>query len=242
VNDHEPRYRTPAAARNAVTDKLRTQAEDSPWQLGDLQRQYAYDQLIERLYRLDAGWVIEGATALLARRISVRHTIDIDVYRPGPIADVEQQVREAATLDIGDWMFFEAGPSVKVQAAGAQAARLKMQSFVGAKVWAAFQVDIVADGIIMTGEPESGSAPDRDRDRGPETHTMACLPARRSRRGQGVRDSRVSRWAALDPVQGSDRSGRDHAAKPYSCRSPVAGSGEGSRPPATLAAGVLRYP
>jgi hypothetical protein len=37
--------------------------------LGELQRQYAYDQLVERLYRLDVGWIIKGATALLARRI-----------------------------------------------------------------------------------------------------------------------------------------------------------------------------
>lgn len=149
------RYNTPAAARAAVTDKLRHQAANSLWQLSDLQRQYAYDQLVERLYRLDNGWVIKGATALLARKVSVRHTIDIDVYLAGAITDVEQQVRDAATLDIGDWMRFEVGPSMKVQAAGAQAARVSMKSFVGNKLWAAFQVDIVADGTEMTGEPDT---------------------------------------------------------------------------------------
>lgn len=56
--------------------------------LMDLQRQYAYDQLIERLYRIDDKWVVKGATALLARRISVRHTIDIDLYRTGVINEV----------------------------------------------------------------------------------------------------------------------------------------------------------
>ena len=44
--------------------------------------------------------MIKGATALLARKVSVRHTIDIDVYHAGTIADVERQVREAAALDI----------------------------------------------------------------------------------------------------------------------------------------------
>ena len=34
----EPRYATPLAARDAVTDQLRAQAKDSPWQLGELQR------------------------------------------------------------------------------------------------------------------------------------------------------------------------------------------------------------
>jgi hypothetical protein len=49
----ERRYQTPEAARTAVTGMLCAQAKDSPWQLADLQRQYAYDQLVERLYRLD---------------------------------------------------------------------------------------------------------------------------------------------------------------------------------------------
>jgi len=52
-------------------------------------------------------------------------------------------------------MRFEAGPSVNVRAAGAQGARIKVQSFIGTKIWAAFQVDLVGDGIQMTGEPDT---------------------------------------------------------------------------------------
>ncbi|WP_305787807.1 nucleotidyl transferase AbiEii/AbiGii toxin family protein [Symbioplanes lichenis] len=147
-------YRTPDAARRAVTDKLRAEASAGSWPLADLQRQYAYDQLVERLYRTDDRWVIKGATALLARRVSVRHTVDIDVYRTGAINDVEQQLREAAGLDIGDWMRFEVGPSTKLSAAGAQAAQTKIRSLIGTRLWAAFQVDIVADGIELSAEPD----------------------------------------------------------------------------------------
>lgn len=154
MTTEEPRYKTPEAARRAVTDKLKTAAASSPWQLGDLQRQYAYDQLVERLYRVDAGWVIKGATALLARKVSVRHTIDIDIYRAGAIADVERQVRQAAALDIGDWMRFEIGPAVKITANGAQAARVKVKAYIGTKIWAPFQIDIVAAGVLMTGSPD----------------------------------------------------------------------------------------
>jgi hypothetical protein len=150
----ERRYLTPEAARRAVTDNLRTAEIASPWRLGELQRQYAYDQLVERLYRVDDAWVIKGATALLARRFSVRHTVDIDVYRAGAITDVERQVREAAALDIGDWMRFEVGRTVKIIAHGAQAARIRIRSFIGVKLWATFEVDVVADGILMTGLPE----------------------------------------------------------------------------------------
>ncbi|MDP9791553.1 hypothetical protein J2S43_000065 [Catenuloplanes nepalensis] len=148
------RYKTPDAARRAVTDRLRADAAKGSWPLPDLQRQYAYDQLVERLYRTDGGWVIKGATALLARRVSVRHTIDIDVYLAGAIDDVERRLRDAAVLDIGDWVRFEVGSSTRIRAAGAQASRVRIQSFIGTKLWTAFQVDIVADGIQMSGEPE----------------------------------------------------------------------------------------
>lgn len=152
------RYTTPEAARRAVTDRLRAKARpNGQWALADLQRQYAYDQLVERLYRIDGGWVIKGATALLARRVAVRHTVDIDIYRAGAIRDVERDLRRAATLDIGDWMRFQVGPTGRVHAAGADAARLPVTSFIGTKEWTAFHVDVVADGIHMTGAPDQVS-------------------------------------------------------------------------------------
>ena len=70
----ESRYKTPDATRRAVTDKLRAAAADGPWPLADLQRQYAYDQMVERLYRTDDGWVIKGATAPAgATRVGAPH-------------------------------------------------------------------------------------------------------------------------------------------------------------------------
>jgi hypothetical protein len=74
-------YGSPGAFRRALTDKLRDLATMSRWTLQQLQRQMAYDRLLERLYLIDEGWIIKGATALLARDIGVRGTIDIDLYR-----------------------------------------------------------------------------------------------------------------------------------------------------------------
>src|SRR5207247_831192 len=80
--DHQPPYASPAAFRRALTDRLRVvAAPHGPWPLPDLQRQFAYDRLLARLYLLDDAWILKGATAMLARRIAVRHTIDIDIYR-----------------------------------------------------------------------------------------------------------------------------------------------------------------
>jgi len=146
-------YGSPGAFRRALTDKLKAAVEKSRWDLPQLQRQMAYDRLLERLYLVDEGWVVKGATALLARDLGVRATIDIDVYR-GIAADVaERELRDAAGKDIGDWFRFEVGAP---QAVGntADGRRLPVTAYVGATVWAAFHVDLVGSDVTMTGEPE----------------------------------------------------------------------------------------
>ena len=90
-------YGTPAAFRRALTDRLREKAKTSRWTLPELQRHMAYDRLLERLYLVDPGWVVKGATALLARDIGVRGTLDVDVHR-----DKASQLAEAERACPGD--------------------------------------------------------------------------------------------------------------------------------------------
>jgi hypothetical protein len=54
-------------------------------------------------------------------------------------------------------MRFEVGSSVRIQAAGAQVSRVKVTSLIGTRAWTAFQIDVVADGIQMSAEPDSVS-------------------------------------------------------------------------------------
>jgi hypothetical protein len=148
----EPRaYGGPASFRRALTDGLKALAESSRWNLPQLQRQIAYDRLLERLYLIDDDWIVKGATALLARDIGVRGTIDIDIYRRAGTASGETNLRAAARLDIGDWFRFEVGATRSGAAGGV---RLPVRSFIGPTLWAAFHVDLVGSEIRMTGEPE----------------------------------------------------------------------------------------
>jgi hypothetical protein len=150
----EPRpYTTPAALRRALTDRLAAVADEGPWPLADLQRQFAYDRLLHRLYLLDNDWILKGATALLARRLSVRHTVDLDVYRAASAADAERDLRTAATIDAGDWFEFTIGPGQPL-AEGASGTRLPVTVLVGAPVWANFHVDLVGESVVMTGIPD----------------------------------------------------------------------------------------
>ncbi|MDP3951061.1 nucleotidyl transferase AbiEii/AbiGii toxin family protein [Microbacterium sp.] len=142
-------YESPAAFRRGLTDKLKVIAANGKWSLTQLQRQIAYDRLLERLYLVDGGWVVKGAAALLARDIGVRATIDIDLYRKLACEAAEREMREAVGHDIGDWFRFEAGPSRAV----AMAVRIPVTARIGT-VWAEFHVDLQGEGLVMTGDPE----------------------------------------------------------------------------------------
>src|SRR5882757_7174606 len=98
----EERYATPAAFRRALTDRLKAAAKDSRWTLPQLQRQVAYDRLLERLYLVDDGWIVKGATALLARDLGVRGSLDIDIYRAKASEAAERDLRQAARTELGD--------------------------------------------------------------------------------------------------------------------------------------------
>jgi Nucleotidyl transferase AbiEii toxin, Type IV TA system len=158
TSKHGVVYKTPAAFRRALTDKLRALvSEDGPWPLRDLQRQFAYDRLLARLYMLDDGWVLKGSTALLARHIAVRHTIDVDVYRAVSRDQAERDLRAALLIDGGDWFAFEAGVGRPI-ADGAGGTRIPVNARLGTTTWSEFHVDVVAEGIAMTGKPDNVAA------------------------------------------------------------------------------------
>jgi Nucleotidyl transferase AbiEii toxin, Type IV TA system len=145
------RYATPAAFRRALTDRLRVAAGDGRWTLQQLQRQVAHDRLLERLYLIDDGWIVKGATALLARNIGVRGSLDDDLYREATRGVAEEELRRASAADIGDWFQFEIGGG---RAIGYNTVRLSVNAVIGATTWVEFHVDLVGSDIRMTGQPE----------------------------------------------------------------------------------------
>src|SRR5207302_4493015 len=108
---------------------------------------------LARLYLVDDGWVVKGATALLARDIGVRGTLDIDVYRAEEREVAERELRDAATKEIGDWFRFEIGAG---QPLGDEVASvgLPVTAYIGPAIWVQFSVYLVGSDLRMTGEPE----------------------------------------------------------------------------------------
>ena len=150
------RYTQPQALRQAVEDRLRLFAKEHPGtSLADLQRQFAYDRLLSRVFQVDGDrWVLKGATAMLARLGSLaRHTADIDLYREhGDLSEAETALRVAASLDLGDHFRFALNPGRQI-VQDRQARRIPVVVYIGAAQFAQFHVDLVV-GVDMTGVPE----------------------------------------------------------------------------------------
>lgn len=127
-------------------------AEQRGRSLQELQRQLSYDRLLARLYAGDEIWIVKGATALIARGIAVRSTIDIDIYREGTVEEAEQHLRIASQREMDDWFDFRLGPSRSVN--DGAGVRIRVEAFIGATPWSRFHVDLVGSGLRMTGRPD----------------------------------------------------------------------------------------
>jgi hypothetical protein len=141
------------AFRAALTDRLRAQAQRTARPLTELQRLFAYDRFLQRLYAHDDGWVLKGAAALLARELSTRHTLDLDVYRDAAVREAERDLRAALAHDLGDWFLFNAGAS-RVITAGPHGVRIPIIARIGTREWARFHVDLVGGQAGITGTPD----------------------------------------------------------------------------------------
>jgi hypothetical protein len=148
-------YRSPAALRAALTDRLKNLAATSAFTASELHRQFAYDRLLARVFSApDADcWVLKGATALLARLDVARHSKDVDLSWQSTVDldEAEHALRAAAGLDVGDLFVFEigsAGPLV-----GDNGHRFPVVAGLGGRPFAAYSVDLVA-GPSMTASPE----------------------------------------------------------------------------------------
>ena len=153
MSERERSYASPMAFRRALTDKLNELARQGRWSLPQLQRQMAYDRFLTRLYVVDDGWIVKGATALLARGIGVRATIDVDIYRAVASQVAEGDIARAAQLDLGDWFTFELGLA-RSHADGSDGRRIPINASVGSTLWAQFHIDLVGASLRVVGEPD----------------------------------------------------------------------------------------
>jgi hypothetical protein len=98
-------YATPEAMRHAVLARAGNAARSGTrTSVDQLLRQFAYARLLARIFVLEPErWVLKGATGLLARLPSARHSLDIDLWHgSNALEQAERAVERAAEVDLGD--------------------------------------------------------------------------------------------------------------------------------------------
>lgn len=101
--DHD-RVDIPIHDTDSVPDALKERfgqiaRTDRRYRLDELQRQFAYDRALARLFTSPEAdhWVLKGAGALLARLTTARHSKDLDVFLSVNDADAERAVNALRT-------------------------------------------------------------------------------------------------------------------------------------------------
>jgi len=152
------RYETPSAFRKALKDRFGQIARtDRRYSADELQRQFAYDRALARLFSSDDAdrWVLKGAGALLARLATARHSKDVDVFFDATDADVDDALdalRAGLRIDLGDHFDFDITRVTPLQEE-AKGARVYLNARLGPTPFATFHIDVVV-GTAMTGTPD----------------------------------------------------------------------------------------
>ncbi len=148
-------YTTARAFERALSDRIANGSESSAYGVSELRRQIAHGRLLARVFSHEPErWVLKGATGLLVRMPGrARHSIDVDLFFAGEIAEALDALREAVEEDLGDYFTFdiEHGPELSGVTTGSQ---LRATAYLGDRVFETFRIDIVVD-IAMTDDPDS---------------------------------------------------------------------------------------
>ncbi len=102
------KYRTAAAFRTALEERLRQRAEQGGASLARLRKQAVFDRLLARLVAAAPGrWILKGALALdLRLPYRSRATKDMDLGRVDDEEHATADLLTAVALDLGDFFVF----------------------------------------------------------------------------------------------------------------------------------------
>ena len=161
------RYKTAAAFRKALEDRLQAMAERERLELQRLRRKVAFNRFLARVFTGQSGWVLKGGYAMELRLANARATRDIDLsYRGGSAAGAKAEniilelLQKTASIDLGDYFTFQIGQlQFKLDTPVYGGARYPVQAAVNEKLFVAFHVD-VALGDYIPEELETAEEPD----------------------------------------------------------------------------------
>ena len=138
------RYQNGSAFRRALETRLRDKSLASGLPLVRLRKMVAFDRLLARLVRSQPDqWVLKGGLALQLRLGDrARTTKDIDLFSLIETNQVFDSLREAVSLDLGDWFNFEVGRPLDDQDRTAGGIRYTVFSLLDGRTFERFHIDV----------------------------------------------------------------------------------------------------
>jgi len=163
------RYKTPAAFKAAVDQRLRSDAAKKNVTIDHRRQLFVYEQFIARLSKVFGnGFIIAGGVALEFLVERARTTKDIDIHlRFGPEAALPW-LQDAGSLDLGDFLVYEISDDAKrgdtgiaIEGLDHPVRRYHAEAKLGGKLYGyPFHIDLIAiDPPYYNNDPLSGRRP-----------------------------------------------------------------------------------
>ncbi len=158
------RYKTAAAFRRALEERLRRQSLEGGQPLARLRKMVAFDRFLARLGKKEPkAWIVKGGFALQLRLGDrARTTKDIDVLAANPWTreEIVAHLRAAASLGLGDWFELEVGePAEAATGAPGGGFRFPVRCLLDGRQFENFHLD-VGYGDPVLEAPEVLTTPD----------------------------------------------------------------------------------
>jgi len=139
-------YSSAAAFRQALEDRLKTEALRTGVAYDRLRKEAAFQRLLARLQRVAPpdSWALKGALALIARiGTHMRATRDVDANWRMVKAELEETIDAVIDTDLEDGFVFEIGDPVALEGEGPEGAlRYSVTARLAGKVFEQLKLDI----------------------------------------------------------------------------------------------------
>jgi len=141
------KYKTAAAFRHALEDRLRQQTLSGGAPLVRLRKMVAFDRFLARIAQKQPdAWIVKGGLALqlrLGERARTTKDIDVAAVNPWNREQTIEHLRAVVPVDLGDWFEFEVGePAEAATGAPGRGFRFPIRCLLDGRPFETFHLDV----------------------------------------------------------------------------------------------------
>ena len=141
------RYPTATDFRQAITQRIKSQAARTGRSAHELRREFLYQRFLARVFHPSSGdqWVLKGGVGLLIRLPIARFSQDIDLYNTSHgLTDAVANLRACVAIPDLDPLTFQIGQATRMSGA-VIGATITVEAYLGATMFGNFTIDLSTD-------------------------------------------------------------------------------------------------